>query len=127
MKKRMGNMGFMVATFALVFVMTFCCTSVVMSRTDVSVQELEGYYRQLEKGLVEDARLFLYEKGFADSGVMLTRVIDESGSRQYTLTVHHGRITRMDEEERQVLMAELQQLVFEDENSIFFHKFFENP
>ena len=80
----------------------------------------------VEKGLVEDARLLLSERGFANSGVMLTRVIDENGSRQYTLTVHHGRISKMSDEDRQFLMAELEQIVFEDDNSIFFHKFFEN-
>ena len=126
MKRNMGNISFVMATFILVFVMAFCCTGVAMSRTNVSAQELDGYYQELEKDLVEDARLLLSERGFANSGVMLTRVIDENGSRQYTLTVHHGRINKMSDEDRQILMAELEQIVFEDENSIFFHKFFEN-
>lgn len=126
MKRRMGNISFAAATFILVLVMAFCCTGAALSRTNVSAQELEGYYQELEKGLVEDARLLLSERGFANSGVMLTRVIDENGSRQYTLTVHHGRISKMSDEDRQILMAELEQIVFEDDNSIFFHKFFEN-
>lgn len=126
MKRRMGNISFVMATFILVFVMAFCCTGAVMSRTNVSTRELEGYYQELEKGLVEDARLLLSERGFDNSGVMLTRVIDENGSRQYTLTIHHGRISKMSEEDREILMAELEQIVFEDENSIFFCKFFEN-
>ena len=126
MKRRMENIGFVAMTFGLVLVMALCCRGVVLSRTNVSVQEMEGYYQVLEDELVEDARQLLSERGFANSGVMLTRMIDESGSRQYTLTVHHGRINKMSEEDRQILLAELEQIVFEDENCTFFHKFFEN-
>ena len=126
MKRRLENIGFVAMTLGLVLVMALCCRGVVLSRTNVSAQELEGYYQVLEEGMVEDARQMLSARGFANSGVMLTRMIDESGSRQYTLTVHHGRINKMSEEDRQILMAELEQIAFEDENCVFFHKFFEN-
>lgn len=126
MKRRMGNIAFVTATLGLVMIIAFCCRGVAMSRTNLSVQELEGYYQEKERALVEDAREFLSQRGLADSGVMLTRVVDEGGGRQYTLTVHHGRITKMSEDDRRFLMEELQQIVFEDEDSTFFHKFLEN-
>jgi len=129
MMRKMGeirSMGFGVITVFLVMVLAFCWTGIVKSRTDLSVQELEGYYHEKEQALVEEARDLLRDRGFANSGVMLTRVVDESGRRQYTLTVHHGRISRMGEEDRQKLLEELEGIVFEDENSSFYCKFFEN-
>lgn len=126
MRRGSKNIGFMMTVLALVMVAAFCWTGVAMSRIHVNAQELEAYYQEMEREMVEDARLLLSERGFANSGVMLTRVIDEDGSRQYTLTVHHGRISKMCEEDRQLLMEELEQITFEDENCIFFHKFFEN-
>ncbi len=126
MRRGTKNIGFVMTVLALVTVMVFCWTGVAMSRMRVNAQELEVYYQEMEREMVEDARMLLSERGFVNSGVMLTRVIDQDGSRQYTLTVHHGRISRMCEEDRQLLMEELEQIAFEDENCIFFHKFFEN-
>ncbi len=126
MRRRLGNIGFAVVTMVLVLFTGFCCTGAAMSRTNLSVQEIEGYYREKEQELVEGVRAFLEERGFSNSGVMLTRVVDTDGSRQYTLTVHHGRINRMDETDRQNLLKELEKIVFDDEDSVFEHKFFVN-
>jgi len=126
MRKRMGKAGFTVVTLGLMLLTICLCTGVVLSRTNLSAQELEGYYQVKEQELVENAREFLRERGFANSGVMLTRVIDTDGIRQYTLTVHHGRISKMSEEERQQLMQEMESLTFEDADCSFSHKFFVN-
>lgn len=67
---------------------------------------LEGYYRNLETAVVEDARECLNEMGYLNSGVMLTRVIQADGSREYTLTIHHYVIDRMSDTEREALHNE---------------------
>lgn len=91
-----------------------------MSRTDFSEQELENYYRERERQLVEDTREYLGQQGYENSGVMLTRVVDMDGSREYTLSIHHGRITDLSEEEREQLADRLQEITFSDQDCFFF-------
>lgn len=126
MKKRAGRFGFWVVTIVLVFVAAFCCAGTVMSRSDLSVQEQESYYRFREQQLVSETRKFLGEEGFENSGITLTRVVEEDGSRHYTMTIHHGRIDRMCEEERNLLLAQLEAFAFEEENCFILHNFLIN-
>jgi len=123
---RMGNLSFMAVTLFLVLAAAYFCTATAMSRTDLSNRELEAYYCEKEQELVEQTRSFLDREGFVNSGVMLTRVVDEEGRRQYTLTVHHGKIDKMAEEDRDFLQAELGRLVFLDANCSFRHEFLIN-
>lgn len=123
---RMGNVGFVTVTMILVLITAYCCVGTVLSRTDLSTRELESYYYQKEQELVRETREFLNEEGFVNSGVMLTRVVDTDGSRQYTLTVHHGSIDKMDEEDRQMLLAELEKFSFIDAGCTFHHEFLMN-
>lgn len=125
MKKTKRN-GFLTTVLVLSLFAACCCAGTAKSRTDLSVQETEGYYQEKEKGLVKDVKEFLSGQGFVHSGVMLTRVIEADGSREYTLTVHHGKIDRLDEESRQILMNELEEIIFEDGNCTFRHEFLIN-
>ncbi len=124
--KKMRKSGFPVVVLFLTLVTVFCSAGTAMSRNDLSMAELEGYYREQEKELVQEARDFLNESGYVNSGVMLTRVVDSDGSRAYTLTVHHGKIDKLCEEDRNELMAALEQINFADENSVFECRFLTN-
>ena len=83
---------FMVAAVLLLLAAVYFWTAAAVSGMEVSAGELETYYSEKERELVAEARAFLDREGFRNSGVMLTRVVDEDGRRQYTLTVHHGKI-----------------------------------
>ena len=83
MDGRAGSLRFWAVTIILVIVTAFCCAGTVMSRTDFSAQELEHYDREREQKLVEDVREYLRQQGYGNSGVMLTRVMDADGSREY--------------------------------------------
>ena len=122
MDGRAGSLRFWAVTIILVIVTAFCCAGTVMSRTDFSAQELEHYEREREQKLVEDVREYLRQQGYGNSGVMLTRVMDADGSREYTLSIHHSRITALDQEERERLAEELQELAFTDQSCSFFIK-----
>ena len=65
----------------------------------------------------------LNEMGFRNSGVTLTRVVDAEGNREYTFTIHHGKIDRMSEEERMALAAALMQSITPVESCSFTHEF----
>lgn len=119
MERRAGSVSFWAVTIILLIVTAFCCAGTVMSRTDLSSRELEHYYRERERQLVEEARAYLGQQGYADSGVMLTRVVDMDGSREYTLSIHHRRITALGEEEQEQLAAGLQEITFTDQNCVF--------
>lgn len=119
MERGTGSLGFWAVTIILIMVTAFCCAGTVMSRTDFSGQELENYYRERERQLVEDAREYLREQGYENSGVMLTRVVDADGSREYTLSVHHGMIAALNKEEQEQLADGLQEITFADRKCVF--------
>lgn len=121
--RKTGSLKFAAATIILVLIAALSFAGTVMSRTNFSDSELEGYYRELEEQLVRDTRAYLNENGFSNSGVTLTRVVEADGSREYTVAVHHWQIDRMSEEERAALTRALAAFVFEDENCKFNHKF----
>lgn len=124
--KRKEKVRFVVIVVLLTFAAFYFSAAIVLSRTYLSAQELEGYYQEQERVLVKETKAFLEEKGFRHSGVMLTRVVDGDGSREYTVTVHHGKIDRMGEDGRQQLMEELEKIVFEDGGCSFRHEFLIN-
>lgn len=121
-----GALAFVVATLILVMFIMYFSVATVKCVTNVEAQELELFYREKEEALVEEARAFLNREGFANSGIMLTRVVEADGSRLYTLTVHHGMIDIMSEAEREDLLEELEKIAFVDENCSFFHEFLVN-
>ena len=114
---------FWMITIGLVLIITFCVTQTVYSQSDIAAQELENYYRTQEKQLLQETKDYLTEKGFANSGVTLTRVVDETGKRDYTFTIHHGKIDRMSEAERMELAAALNGITQLEGNCTFCHEF----
>lgn len=124
--KRTGSFGFEAATILFILIAALSMTGTVMSRTSCSNAELEGYYRELEETLTEDTRSYLEEQGFCNSGIMVNRVVEADGRREYTVTVHHREIDRMSEEERVALAEKLALLTFADENCTFYHEFLTN-
>lgn len=115
MRKRTGSLGFAAATILLALVTAFCLAGTAAVRAASDRAELEECYRRQEEQTVSRARELLREQGLADSGVMLTRVVEPDGSREYVLTVHHGGIGRLTEPERDALSARLAELSFQDE------------
>lgn len=126
MKRVRGTIGFMAVTLCLVLVAAFCVVQTVKSQTNISEEELTEYYRLKEKELVHETREFLENAGFSNSGVTLTRVINSEGEREYTMTIHHGKIDKMDETERENLRGELRAFAFQAENCRFYHTFLIN-
>ena len=113
------NLKWILTTIVLILVTAFSIAGTVISKNDFKAGELEQYYLQKEKQLTEDVRDFLNQKGYRNSGVTVTRVVESNGNREYTVTVHHGDIDRMTEGERTVLAGEMGNLTFEDEHCTF--------
>ena len=117
---------FMVAAVLLLLAAVYFWTAAAVSGMEVSAGELETYYSEKERELVAEARACQDREGFRNSGVMLTRVVDEDGRRQYTLTVHHGKIDDMEEDDRAALLDSLGKIIFLDASCSFRHEFLIN-
>lgn len=102
-----GTLLFAVVTVFLVTVTAFCTVGTVMSKSDMGGAQLQSYYHAKEQELLRLTREELRELGYRDSGVTLTRVTDESGNREYTFSIHHGRIHALSSAEREALEDEL--------------------
>lgn len=124
MRKGTGMAGFLAVTVILVSVAAFFCAETVMCRTRVEDCEFEEYYRTKERELAENVREVLRGEGLDNSGVMITRVVEADGSRQYTVAVHHSGIDAMEEGERELLAEKLESLTFEDDRCSVRHQFF---
>lgn len=122
-KVNRNNIRFAIITVILVLVIAFSFAGTVMSRTDFDTAELEGYYRTMEEQLTKDTRAYLNSIGYENSGVMVTRVVNIDGTREYKVTVHHSDINRLNADEREVLASKLAGLCFEDERCSFYHDF----
>lgn len=118
-----STIAFVAATICLVVVIAFCVAGTVVSQTSIEGQALENYYREQEKQLLAETKEYLTELGFRNSGVTLTRVVDEEGAREYTFTIHHGKIDCMEENERQELVGKLSKIAVLEGDCEFHHEF----
>jgi hypothetical protein len=102
--------GFTVITLLLIAVIAVCTAGTVKGQETIQDKERELWYREQEEKLLADTRDYLNQEGFVNSGVTLTRVVDGKGGREYTFTIHHHLIDRMEEEARGALRTELVRL-----------------
>ena len=118
-----SNITFVFVTVLFVMISAFCISQTVSGKEDAEAKEQEAFYREQENKLLADTRAFLNQEGYYNSGVTLTRVVDSDGRREYTITIHHSRIDRMDDFEKQELKNALEELVFVSKGCSFCHTF----
>lgn len=92
-------------------------------KATLSRQEKVQYQKQMEKAYVKELRAFLTEQGYHNSGVTMTRTTESDGSFFYKTQIHHQRIDRMEEAEREILLAELSKLPAPMAEAEVFHDF----
>lgn len=112
-----------VVTAVLIFVIAFCICSTVFGRDRGRSREEEQYYSTLEQAYVSEIRDLLEERGYRNSGVTMNRVLQEDGSRQYTVTIHHRRIMKLDLNQQKELLDACGRIDFPVENCNFCYKF----
>lgn len=114
-----------IITVLLVLVTAFCISGTVLSQKKGGSIVEGQYYRAAEQEYVRAVKSLLSEKGYENSGVTMNSVVEEDGSRAYTVTIHHRRIEQLDAEEKHALIEACQRLVFPIGDCIFFHQFLE--
>ena len=115
--------SFLGTVFLLVIISIFFMGGTVESQAKTKLKAESQAYRQMEKEYLKRTREVLKEKGFADSGVNLTKIIDESGKRTYTVKIHNSKINALEEEEKDDLLESLENVKFADEESSIYHEF----
>ena len=114
---------FMIATLFLIGVIVFSVTGTVVSHSNKNLEIQEKYYQEMEREYVQQVRGYLNELGYVNSGVMLTHVVNEDGSRQYTVTVHNERLEKLSQQERREISEAILDIAFEAPDCDFFQEF----
>ena len=99
-----------VFTILLVFIAAFCISGTVHSRDKNGSIMKEEYYRTARQEYMQAVRNYLEEKGYGNSGVTINYVISEGDALEYTVTIHHRKIDKLDEEEKNLLAKECKDL-----------------
>lgn len=81
------------------------------------------FYEELEKEYTQQLSDVLAQKGYRNAGITMTKVYYEDGRREYTVQIHHKRIDRLSDGEKQLLMNELSAVCFGDSQCSVLHKF----
>ena len=99
----------------VIAVVTFITTSItVTSCKKGAASDNAAYYHQLEQAYVKEARKVMNEQGYFDAGITMTRRMNETGERIYTVKVHHNRLNSASSEKTNELMELLSNIPFED-------------
>jgi len=119
MRNTTKNITFIVSTIALILISAFFITKTVRGEADHERIATEKYYQVLEQEYVSEIRAYLNEQGFENSGVALTRVVDEQGGREYQITLHHKYLEKLSMEERNKIFGAIKNMAFENTGCIF--------
>jgi len=103
---------FVMVTVFLVLVLWLFVSETVMSQTEGNITVDEEAFAELEKDYVDTTREYLEGKGYRNSGVALTRVVDENGERRYEMVLHHKNLYKLSTEEQEKLMEEIATMAF---------------
>ena len=87
------NIIFFATAVLLVVLISLCIkgTAHSMEKSE-GADEMESYYRSVEKEYVSSVKEVLKDFGLENSGVMLTKTIDAEGARTYVLSINHRRL-----------------------------------
>lgn len=99
---------------AIVLAMTaaLCIAGSIKSQAADILRAREAYYEQLEREYIGQVRNYLAEQGYHNSGVTLSRIVDEEGQRSYRVLIHHSAMSRLEEEALTELLGQTEAMGF---------------
>ncbi len=107
-EKKNTAAGIMIALLALTT--AFSILGIVHSRNRERSAATEQYYHTARQEYIQEIKNYLEEKGYADSGITMNYVTDGDGNVEYTVTIHHRKIDKLNEEEKTHLAEECKEL-----------------
>lgn len=112
-------------TTLLVLISVLAVSGTVLSQSSAGSREQKEYYRMLEQEYVKSVQDYLEEQGYVNSGVTMNRMIEADGSMEYTVTIHHRRISALDPAQRDELVSGCREIAFPIAECIINHAFLE--
>lgn len=103
---------FVMVTVLIILSLWFFISEKVMSQNNGTVTVDEEAFLELEGNYLSQVKTYLEEEGFQNSGVALTRVVEEDGSRSYEITLHHKKLNKLSSEEQEALKENIEELAF---------------
>lgn len=106
------NILFLTSTILLLAVIFFCFSATAYSQSveRSSLADKEEIDLQ-EQALLEEMKQVMKEYGCEYSGITMTKVYLEDGTRSYRIRIHHRNISILDEAELAALQERLGRLV----------------
>ena len=120
---RKKNFSFVIAVIISVLIISFCMTETVMGQSRTEHRREKQYYSALEKEYYADMKALLTRQGYVNSGITIRWVLEETGERNYTVMIHHRRITQLDDVGKEDLLQELMKTEFQDAGCTFCYEF----
>ena len=120
---RKKNFSFVIAVIISVLIISYCMTETVMGQSRTEHRREKQYYSALEKEYYADMKALLTRKGYVNSGITIRWVLEETGERNYTVMIHHRRITQLDDVGKEDLLQELMKTEFQDAGCTFCYEF----
>lgn len=120
---RKKNTSFVILVILSVLVILFCAKETVIGQNKADSRREKQYYAAMEEEYRNNMRQMLADKGYSNSGVNVRWAADEDGARCYTVIIHHRKIDRLDEKEKEALLKVLMTAEFDDEKCSFQYEF----
>lgn len=111
---------FTLGLICLVFTMMTLTVNATESKRLSHVNE---HIEEIEDNYVKVLREELEDRGYRNAGVTMTKVFYQDGTREYTVKLHHKRMDRLTEQEKQELLAGLSKVAFGDSECRVYLKF----
>lgn len=115
MTKRAKMVWFLFWTILGILTLCLCFGITASAMTRLEREERQKEYLKNKELFVQEVRDYLAGQGYQNCGVMLTRMVRRDGTEEYKLSVHHGRISALGEEEKARLVEELKGFQFSGE------------
>jgi hypothetical protein len=113
------NRSFRVITAVLILAILFLVRGTVFSKEQNERAEANRYYAVLEKEYLRQAKDMLEQDGYGNCGVTVTWVAAEDGSREYTVCLHHKKLQKLSEKDRNDVISRLSGMEFDRDSCSF--------
>lgn len=100
----------------LLFVVLLWSVLGVKANAAERAQNDRAEFRQQEVELKKEVKECLEKRGYYNSGITMTKVMDVDGSREYSIMIHHQDLDSSDMEETKLLHEELSFITMEGAN-----------
>lgn len=117
------NGRFFVTTIVLVIVIVFCVAGTVKGKNNAEERVEKHYLASVEKEYRQEVKEILQKEGYKQSGITMTRVIQENGNIDYTVKIHHKKLGKLSKLQKEELQKELNRIDFAVESVSFCHEF----